>query len=86
LSEANTKDWNLPLSKRQKLEAGMYIILHDFSTGRFPPQFNNRDAAYKADMGHYRRVTQAVSRMNRKPGRKLSVLRDQLLALNGGRR
>jgi hypothetical protein len=26
------------------------------------------------------------SRMNRKPGRKLSVLRDQLLALNGGPR
>jgi len=30
-------------------------------------------------MGHYTRVTQAVSRMNRKPGRKLEQLRQRLL-------
>jgi hypothetical protein len=30
-------------------------------------------------MGHYTRVTQAVSRMNRKPGRKLEKLRQRLL-------
>jgi hypothetical protein len=30
-------------------------------------------------MGHYTRVTQAVSRMDRKPGRKLEQLRQRLL-------
>ena len=32
-------------------------------------------------MGHYTRVTQAVSRMNRRPGRKLRRMRELLLAL-----
>jgi hypothetical protein len=31
-------------------------------------------------MGHYTRVTQAVSRMNRKPGRQLWRMREKLLA------
>jgi hypothetical protein len=31
-------------------------------------------------MGHYTRVTQAVSRMDQKPGRKLRLLREALLA------
>ena len=30
-------------------------------------------------MGHYTRVTQAVSRMNRKPGRKMEMLKQRLL-------
>lgn len=32
-------------------------------------------------MGHYTRVTQAASRMNRRPGRKLKPLRNKLEAL-----
>ena len=32
-------------------------------------------------MGHYTRVTQAISRMKREPGRKLKPLRDRLLKL-----
>ena len=36
----------------------------------------------RLQMGHYTRVTQAISRMNRKPGRKLKPLRDRLLNLN----
>ena len=36
-------------------------------------------------MGHYTRVTQAVSRLNRKPARKLCRLRDALLALEAER-
>jgi hypothetical protein len=35
-------------------------------------------------MGHYTQVTQAVSRMSRKPGRKHRPLRDKLLALEAG--
>jgi REP element-mobilizing transposase RayT len=37
----------------------------------------------RLQMGHYTRVTQAISRMNRKPGRKLKPLRDRLLKLEG---
>src|SRR5207237_142892 len=33
----------------------------------------------RLQMGHYTRVTQAISRMNRKPARKLRPLRDALL-------
>jgi REP element-mobilizing transposase RayT len=36
-------------------------------------------------MGHYTRVTQAVSRMNRRPGRKLQLLRRKLERLPTGR-
>jgi len=36
----------------------------------------------RLQMGHYTRVTQAISRVNRKPGRKLKPLRDRLLKLN----
>ena len=32
----------------------------------------------RLDMGHYSRVTQAVSRMRRRPGRKLEKLRRRL--------
>ena len=38
-------------------------------------------------MGHYTRVTQAVSRMNRKPGKKLKRIGEILMGLgskNGG--
>ena len=37
-------------------------------------------------MGHYTRVTQAVSRMNRKPGRKQAALGKRLVALDGKER
>jgi len=37
--------------------------------------------AGRLEMGHYTRVTQAVSRMTRKPGRKLQFMRKKLLAL-----
>lgn len=38
----------------------------------------------RLSMGHYTRVTQAVSRMNRKPGKRLTAFRDRLL--RAGRR
>ena len=32
-------------------------------------------------MGHYTRVTQAISRLSRRPGRKLEKMKRQLMAL-----
>src|SRR2546422_3065345 len=40
-----------------------------------------RWVAERLRMGHYTRVTQAVSRMNRRPGPKLKPLRNKLEAL-----
>jgi putative transposase len=40
-----------------------------------------RWVAQRLQMGQYTRVSQAVSRMNRKPGRKLRALREKLVAL-----
>src|SRR5437879_4609907 len=41
-----------------------------------------RWVAERLQMGHYTRVTQAVSRMNRRPGRKLKPLRNKLTGLS----
>jgi REP element-mobilizing transposase RayT len=43
-----------------------------------------RWVAGRLHMGHYTRVTKAVSRMARKPGRKLQLLRKKLLTLETG--
>ena len=43
---ANEKNWNLPLSKAGKVLTGGYIILKDYSTGRFPPTFPDQQRAY----------------------------------------
>ena len=40
-----------------------------------------RWVAERLGMGHYPRVTQAVSRLNRKPGRKFRTMRETPLAL-----
>jgi hypothetical protein len=37
--------------------------------------------AERLHMGHYTSVTQAVSRMNRRPGRQLKPLRERLTKL-----
>jgi hypothetical protein len=37
--------------------------------------------AERLHMGHYTSVTQAVSRMNRRPGRKLKPIRERLTKL-----
>ncbi len=35
----------------------------------------------RLEMGHYTRATQAISRMSRRPGRKLEKIKRQLLAI-----
>ena len=42
----NEKNWNLPLSKVEKVLTGGFIILKDYSTGRFPPTFPDQQRAY----------------------------------------
>ncbi len=42
----NSKNWNLSLSKLGKLQAGMYLILEDYSQGLFPPKFEDQAKTY----------------------------------------
>jgi 2-polyprenyl-3-methyl-5-hydroxy-6-metoxy-1,4-benzoquinol methylase len=48
----NRLDWNLPLSKLGKLQAGLYIILEDYSKGLFPPTFSDQQAAYQGEIDY----------------------------------
>jgi 2-polyprenyl-3-methyl-5-hydroxy-6-metoxy-1,4-benzoquinol methylase len=50
LYEANSKDWLLSLSKIDKLWAGGFIILKDYSEGRFPPVFEDQARAYAGEV------------------------------------
>jgi 2-polyprenyl-3-methyl-5-hydroxy-6-metoxy-1,4-benzoquinol methylase len=52
LFEANRRDWHFPLSKMGKLAAGAYIILRDYSEGRFPPVFADQARAYRAEIDY----------------------------------
>jgi 2-polyprenyl-3-methyl-5-hydroxy-6-metoxy-1,4-benzoquinol methylase len=45
----NLKNWYLPLSKADKLKLGLWLILHDYSKGIFPPQFLDQQKAYQAE-------------------------------------
>jgi 2-polyprenyl-3-methyl-5-hydroxy-6-metoxy-1,4-benzoquinol methylase len=50
LWELNQRDYHLPLSKIQKLYLGTYLILSDYSKGKFPPAFPDRQKAYEAEI------------------------------------
>jgi SAM-dependent methyltransferase len=52
LWELNRKDWNLPLSKLDKLLCGGYLILSDYAAGTFPPQFLDEAAAHQAEIDY----------------------------------
>jgi 2-polyprenyl-3-methyl-5-hydroxy-6-metoxy-1,4-benzoquinol methylase len=52
LFEKNTQDWNMPLSRLDKLQAGAYVILRDYARGIFPPRYNDRSAAYQAEIDY----------------------------------
>ncbi|HTI69812.1 MAG TPA: class I SAM-dependent methyltransferase [Candidatus Limnocylindria bacterium] len=51
--ERNWKDCLLPLSKWQKLSAGGYLILKDYSNGLFPPTFADQAKAYQAEIDYF---------------------------------
>jgi 2-polyprenyl-3-methyl-5-hydroxy-6-metoxy-1,4-benzoquinol methylase len=52
LFEQNRREWNLPLSKFDKLLAGTYLILEDYSQGLFPPKFEDQAKAYAAEVAY----------------------------------
>jgi 2-polyprenyl-3-methyl-5-hydroxy-6-metoxy-1,4-benzoquinol methylase len=49
----NCREWNLPLSKIDKLLAGTYLILEDYSQGLFPPKFEDQAATYAAEAAYH---------------------------------
>ena len=50
LWEHNSKNWNYPLSRWDKLWCGGYVILNDFAAGVFPPSFNDQAEAYRNEI------------------------------------
>lgn len=50
LWDENTRNWDLPLSKGEKIQVGAYIILKDYGSGLFPPHFEDQQAAYDAEV------------------------------------
>ena len=45
----NSRNWNLPLSKLDKLWTGSWLILDDYCKGVFPPTFPDQQKAYQAE-------------------------------------
>src|SRR5688500_4714261 len=45
----NQKDWNLPLSRKDKVLSGIYVIMAHFSEGRFPPTFSDQQKVYEIE-------------------------------------
>jgi 2-polyprenyl-3-methyl-5-hydroxy-6-metoxy-1,4-benzoquinol methylase len=56
LWEKNSKDWNYPLSKFDKLWCGAYLIASDYAAGKFPPQFKDQAAAYQNEIDYHTSV------------------------------
>jgi len=48
--EQNSANWNMALSKLDKLRSGLFIILHDYSIARFPPTFTDQSATHDAEI------------------------------------
>lgn len=53
LWEKNQTNFGLPLSKLDKLMVGIYLIINDYSDGKFPPSFNDQKTAYEAEINYY---------------------------------
>lgn len=52
LFAANERDWNLPLTKLEKLQAGLYVILRDYRLGHFPPARAGRETSVAAETSY----------------------------------
>lgn len=53
LHDRNLEDWNLPLTKWQKLLVGSYMILRDYGEGIFPPKFEDEKSTFEAENAFY---------------------------------
>lgn len=60
--EQNRQNWNLPLSKSEKLLIGVYLILKDFSKGSFPPTFDDQAKAYTAEAAYFSTISSGVGK------------------------
>ncbi|HTB82985.1 MAG TPA: class I SAM-dependent methyltransferase [Candidatus Sulfotelmatobacter sp.] len=49
----NVRNWNFPLSKAGKLQAGLWLILDDYAKGFFPPKFPDRQKTYQAERDYH---------------------------------
>ena len=52
LYELNAQKWDYPLTKWQKLTVGTYMILRDYSNGKFPPKYENETATFEAEKAY----------------------------------
>ena len=50
LWETNQQDWELPLTRQQKLVVGVYLILRDYADGAFPPRFECQQQTHAAEI------------------------------------
>jgi 2-polyprenyl-3-methyl-5-hydroxy-6-metoxy-1,4-benzoquinol methylase len=50
LWQENQKNRSLSLTKLQKFLVGIYLIIHDYSEGKFPPIFADQQKAYDAEI------------------------------------
>lgn len=48
--EKNLLDWEMPLTRWEKLQTGLFIILKDYAEGSFPPTFDDQQKAYEAEI------------------------------------
>ena len=53
LWQENQSNFWLPLKKWEKLYLGIYIILHDYSEGLFPPKFADQQVAYECEINYF---------------------------------
>lgn len=49
---ANEGEWTLPLSRLEKVQAGLYLVLRDSETGLFPPTRATRDEAIASEVAY----------------------------------
>ncbi len=56
LWDRNQERVDLPLSRLEKLQAGLFLILSDYSQGRFPPKFSDQQKAYEAEINYIRNL------------------------------
>ena len=46
----NCSNVQMPLSKKEKILAGLYLILSDYAVGKFPPRAGDRDEVYAQEL------------------------------------
>ena|SRR5688572_31978968 len=66
LWEEKPEDWNLPLTRKDKVLSGTYVILSHYSDGLFPPTFAEHQKVYETERS-----------LKERPGVEVEVAMDQ---------